>query len=316
MNEIGTSDRDVNRVIRSWLNEDRHEDASRIAGAVLDHVEATPQRRAGWPAWRSHTMNKFVTIGLGAAAAVALAIFIGSQLVGSPGGLGSFGGEPATSPTATPEPTVEPTASPTPASTPQADVPEGPFAFAWQGMPEQAPRVTVTIPAPGWTEPDPALLVKGEEVDNVPEAAVIVFSEPAGTAFYVYDDPCRWQSTAPETPATTVDEIAAALAAQASRGASEPVDITVGGYAGKRITVSVPVDANFDECEGPEFATFGTERDDLARYQQGPGQVDDLWILDVDGAIVIIDTMYREDTRGEVIDELRAIAQSATFELP
>ena len=46
MTDIRPSDPDVNRVIRSWLHEDRHEDVSRVAGAVLDQVEATPQRRA------------------------------------------------------------------------------------------------------------------------------------------------------------------------------------------------------------------------------------------------------------------------------
>ena len=56
MTDFNTSDRDVNRAIRSWLHEDRHEDVSRIAGAVLDRVEATPQRRTTWwPAWRSST---------------------------------------------------------------------------------------------------------------------------------------------------------------------------------------------------------------------------------------------------------------------
>ena len=61
MTDIRPSDRDVNRVIRSWLHEDRHEDVSRVAGAVLDQVEATPQRRATWwPARRTPNMNKFV----------------------------------------------------------------------------------------------------------------------------------------------------------------------------------------------------------------------------------------------------------------
>jgi RNA polymerase sigma-70 factor (ECF subfamily) len=40
-----TPDGDVTRAIRSWLHEDRREDASRIAAAVLDRVEATPRRR-------------------------------------------------------------------------------------------------------------------------------------------------------------------------------------------------------------------------------------------------------------------------------
>ncbi len=101
MNDIRTTDRDVNRAIRSWLHEDRHEDVSRVAGAVLDHVETIPQRRAAWLAWRTPTMNKFVTIGLGAAAVVVLSIFIGSQVLGSPGGIGGPGDEP------TPTPSIE-----------------------------------------------------------------------------------------------------------------------------------------------------------------------------------------------------------------
>jgi hypothetical protein len=105
MTDFNPSDRDVSRAIRSWLREDRHEDASRIAGAVLDHVEATPQRRADWLAWRPPTMNKFVTVGLGAAAVVALAILIGSQVLGSPGGLGTGSGSPnAASPSASSPP--------------------------------------------------------------------------------------------------------------------------------------------------------------------------------------------------------------------
>jgi hypothetical protein len=312
MTDLNSTDRDVSRAIRSWLHEDRHEDASRLAGAVLDNVDVTPQRRAGWLAWRPSTMNKFLTLGLGAAAVVVLAVLIGSQLGDSPGGLGG----PGDTPSADADPTATPEASPSATSSPETGLPEGPMELGWDGMPESAPRLTVTIPAAGWAEPDDGILMKGEEVDNVPEAAVITFSEPAGTDFYVYGDPCRWQSTTPETPATTVDEIAAALAAQASRDASEPVDITVGGYEGKSVTLHVPDDATFDECEGPEFATFGTQSDDLARYQQGPGQIDELWIVDVDGAIVIIDAMYRGDTPDEVIGELRSIAESVTFELP
>lgn len=56
-------------------------------------------------------MNKIVTLGLGAAA-VALAVFVGAQLLGSPGGgLGS-----QTTPTPQPTATEEPTASPEPSA--------------------------------------------------------------------------------------------------------------------------------------------------------------------------------------------------------
>jgi hypothetical protein len=115
MTDFKSSDRDVNRAIRSWLHEDRHEDVSRIAGAVLDQVDTIPQRRATWwPARRTPTMNRIVTIGLGAAAVVVLAIFIGAQLLGSPSGGTGSGATPTPEPTATLEPTATPEPSPSP----------------------------------------------------------------------------------------------------------------------------------------------------------------------------------------------------------
>jgi len=112
MTEFQTSDRDVNRAIRSWLHEDRHEDVSRLAGAVLDQVDTIPQRRATWwPARRTPTMNKTFGLGL-AAAAVVVVLIVGAQLFGSAGngGMGS-GATPTPEPTATPEPSPSPPAS-------------------------------------------------------------------------------------------------------------------------------------------------------------------------------------------------------------
>lgn len=303
MTDMHASDRDVSRAIRSWLHENRHEDASRIARVVMDRVKATPERRAGWPAWRTRTMNRFMTFGLGIAAVAVVGLILGSQLLGEPGR--NTGGAPTA--------TVSPSAA-APTSSLEVGLPKGPFALpAGQGE----PSTTVTIPASSWVfEPEVDGLFKGDEAANLPEAGILFWSWKAGTEFYVYGDPCRWPSTKPRTPATTVDEIATALAGQASRGTSEPVDVTVGGYDGKAITLHVPEDASPDDCEGGDFATYGTQADDLARYQQGPGQIDDLWILDVDGSTVIIDAMYRPDSRLDLVDEMRTIAESATFELP
>ncbi len=51
----------------------------------------------------------------------------------------------------------------------------------------------------------------------------------------------------------------------------------------------------------------------LARYHQGPGQIDALWIVDVDGAFLVIDAMYRLDTPADLVEEMRSIAESTTF---
>ena len=101
MTDFNASDRDVNRAIRSWLHEDRHEDVSRIAGAVLDQVETTPQRRSWWPARRFEFMNTYAKFALAAAAVLVVAV-VGYNLLPGRGGVGG--------PTATPSPSPAPLA--------------------------------------------------------------------------------------------------------------------------------------------------------------------------------------------------------------
>ena len=211
--------------------------------------------------------------------------------------------------TKAPTATVAPTATAEPTSTSEATlVVKRPDDFG--------PGITVALPAPGWRfDADVGHLSKGDEVGNVPEAAILLWSHPTATEFYVPGDACRSESTMPDTPATTPDEISAALAAQASRDASEAVDATIGGYAGKSLTVHVPDDAVFADCEGETYLTYATGDDPGARPQQGPGQIDEIWALDVNGDTVIISAQYRPDTRPELVEEMRSIAQSATFDL-
>ncbi len=122
----------------------------------------------------------------------------------------------------------------------------------------------------------------------------------------------------PDTPATTVDEIVAALGSQALRDASEPVDITAAGYAGKAITLHVPDDAVFSECDDDTFGTLADPTDPdfperPSRYHQGPGQIDEFWVVDVNGVPVAFDLIYWPDTPQDVIDDMHAMVESATF---
>jgi hypothetical protein len=260
-------------------------------------------------------MNKLVPIGLGAAA-VAVALVVGTQLLGPPAPAGP-GGAPSASLSASPSPSPTPApsvAAPSPSL--QGSLPEGPLLI-WESASEDAPSITMTVSAPGWiraTAGGVEWLEKGEEVDNLPEAAVLPGSLPPGTGFYVPADPCQWKSTLPETPATTAEEIVAALAAQASRDASAPVDVTMGGYAGKMITLHVPDDADFAACDEGEFASYTNEDGEPWHWHQGPGQTDDFWFVNVDGSIVEIRAMYRPDTATELLEEMRTLVESAIFE--
>lgn len=266
-------------------------------------------------------MNKIVGFGLAAAAVVA-AVLIGSQLLGSPGS--NIGG-----PDSEPTPTAEPTATlePTPSPSPRAGLPDGAFVITNTDAPV---RTTVNIASAGWS----ALagldaLTKDDDGLDPPEtvgAALLAWAWPAGTGFHVYGDPCQWSTTIPEASATTPDEIVAAFAAQASTDATAPVDVTVGGYAGKAITLNVPMsfdlpnatrEEKFADCDNDIFGFYGLEGGiEPERNAQGAGQIDELWILDVDGSIVILDATYGPATPTDLVEEMRAMAESATFGLP
>lgn len=314
MTDMQTSDWEVKRAIRSWLHEDRHEDASRVAGAVLDQVEATPQRRATWwPAWRMTAMNRALGFGL-AAAAVVVVLIVGAQLFGSSGNAGAGAG-----PTATPEPTATPapTATPEPSPSVAAGLPEGPHVL----LDESGLVVDVSIAAPRWNgEPQGGILCWGDPADECsgpPDGAGIITF--VSREYYVYGDPCEWSTTTPGTPATTVDELVDALTNQASRAALALEDITVDGRPGKKVILHMNddvVDFNAcDEDEGePRFGLFGVPPYELSRYSQGPGQIEELWIVDVDGPLLaVLDGTYYADTPQNAVDELRAILASANF---
>ena len=213
--------RDPDRLIHAFVREGAEQLDDQIYDAVRAEIEQKRQRVVIGP-WRVPTMSKLVPIGLGAAALIAV-LFVGSQFVGSPSS--SVGG-----------PAV--VASPTPASaepTSAAGLPKGPFIVIDNEAMADTPQITVTIPSSGWVSlPGFGGIQKGEDGDP-PQSAMLLWATPVGTGYDVYGDPCHWTSTKPDSPATTVDEIAAALAAQPSRDASEPVDVTVGrGTPGRR----------------------------------------------------------------------------------
>jgi hypothetical protein len=304
-----STDRETTRIVRSWLDEGVTRLPDRVLDAVLDQVPATPQRRAiRWPVRRLTPMNTSLKFGL-AAAVVAVAALIGLNYLGST----NVGGPGIDS--STPTPDVAPTATSAPTPTPVGLLPEGPHLLTDGGEIAGEPTLplTVTIPAPDWYgEPGDGILIKNDYSDAPDGAGVIVFFGD----LFVYGDPCRWSTTRPDTPATTVDELMAALSAQASRDASEPVDITVDGYAGKAITLRVPDDAVFSECDGATFGSWGVPGPDEGpfRYHQDPGQIDTVWALDVDGVLAVIDWAHYAGTPPAVVDELEAIVDSATFE--
>lgn len=315
-----TASRDPDRLIHAFLLEGAEKLPDQVYDAVRAEIEQKRQRVVIGP-WRMPALNKLVPIGLVTVAVLAVLV-VGSQLFGSP--TASVGG-PGVGPTPTPQPSVAaPSAEPSASAAADRSLPEGAFVFSdgeFGGV--RSVAITVTIPARGWYgEPGGGILENssGEQDFGPGDAAII---GPFVEDIYVPRDPCRWTTTLPETPATTVDEVVAALQGQASRDPSEPRDITVDGHAGKSITLRVPDDAAFAQCDRsagePEgrFCTLSGEGGDperCQRYHQFPGQIDELWILDVDGDVAVIDAMWSDTTAAEPRAEMQAMLESMTFE--
>lgn len=305
-----TAHSDLDRQLNDFLRDGPEELPYQSFDAVRDRTEQTGQRVVIGP-WRLPDMNKILTIGLGAAA-VVVAVFVGAQLFGSPsGGVGS-------QPTQTPMPTAtpQPTATPEPSSSLAGGLPPGPHPVT--KAIEGGVEVTVTIAAPLWDgEPDGGYLCWGDpaaECAGPPDGAgLIAFND---REYYVYRDPCAWSSTRPDTPAATADELVNALANQASREASTPEDITVDGYAGKKIILQMVDDVDIGACDEGSFALFAVPGEERARFSQGLGQTEEVWAVDVDGRMVVLIGLYYADTPQNAVDELRAILASATFDQP
>lgn len=295
------TDRDVTRVVRAWLNEDRHEDADRILDAVLTELEATPQRRSLWRARNNMAVGNTVRMAIAAAAVVVIA-FIGYQLLSSPDVV-----DPG--PTETPQPTPTPAQSAAPARLLEPGV----YTF----LDRAGVRATVTVPA-GWYSFDPVTdgpavgaILKNDSGDPPDGAAIL----PWTGDLIVYGDPCLWFDSRPDPPTgPTVDDLVAALSAQSLRDASPATDITVDGYAGKAIELTVPADLNFADCDAGEFRSWQEPTGGSARFHQGPGQHDLLWIIDVDGTRVVIDASFFEGTSATDMAELQAILESIQIE--
>ena len=141
----------------------------------------------------------------------------------------------------------------------------------------------------------------------------------------VAENPCHWLGRLFD-PGPTVGDLAAALEAQTLRNATVPTAVQLDGHVGKFLEWSVPEDmvvhgdANFQGCDvfpgnGHRdfvswFAHGSTQND---RYQQVPGQVDKLWILDVDGQRLVVDATYSPATQRTEREQLDRVVNSIHF---
>jgi hypothetical protein len=283
--------------------------------ALYDHIETQdpPASLAPFmaPAVRSShkVLNRLVAIAAVAALAAAIGLFA-TELNGH---------RATTSPT----PTTQPASTPSPESTPAPTFSPGvaPLtpgthaALVVASDPSSYPEYTVVVPK-GWFEQHGQFIITGA---TRPVLGVSVWD-----VGQVYRDPCHWQGQGFD-PGPGVANLVAALVAQKMRNATTPTDVTLAGYAGKYLEWSVPADmkssawSEFDACDvvsGDHNFNSWLAYHVGYRYEEVPGQVDQLWVLDVNGQRLVVDATYSPGTSQADRAELEQVVHSLRFGAP
>ena len=271
------TENDFDRTARLWLEDGPTELSDRVLQAALDEIHVTKQRRAWWPARRFRQMNTPIRIAVAAAAVVLIAL-VGVNLMGRNGG--GVGGPPA-SPTASPT-TAPPSASPTPAPTvAQGSAPSSLQPGTYVAADPFLVQVTFTVPA-GWEgNIGGPFLVNLDRPDGKGQVSFSI--SPA-----LYADPCQSDRLQTQQPGPAVADLATALANLPGLQATTPTDVSLGGYQGKQLTLTAP--ASGSGCTpGPDgYALWQLPLGAVNNLT--PGGSDRVWILDVNGQRLVIDS--------------------------
>ena len=172
------------------------------------------------------------------------------------------------------------------------------------GGPAHLPRIALTLPK-GWFNYDGWGMTTGEQVPRM----LVSFWD----VFLVYETPCLWKSKSLIDPGAGVGGLASVLAKRPLRNASVPKDVVLAGVRGKYLQWSVPRQIDFAGCDEGAFESWTAVGWASDRYQQGPGQVDRIWILNVGGERLVVDVGYMPQATRAQREQLARIVRSIRF---
>ena len=219
------NDKQLDRAISRWLEAEAPPQLpDRVLRATFERTRGSKQQ-GGWRAvpGRLHMngWNKLVQVGIGAAA-VVVALMVGTQLLGTGAPVGAG-------------------ATPTPTATPVRIPGSGPIPAGTYLMSDGRSSLRITLPA-GWDASEGGRDIRKHR-DQPDEVGFMLF----GADINVYPDACATDDQPPSAGPTT-DDLIAALQAQQNSDVSAPADITFGGRPGVALEVSVPAGLDVAGC--------------------------------------------------------------------
>jgi hypothetical protein len=202
-------------------------------------------------------------------------------------------------------PTTGPTdaAGPTPIPLPSSGQLEpGTYAIHDRNI-TQATRFIFTVPA-GWTTND-GFITKHVDQPEAVELSTWVIS-------HVHSDSCRHTTDSLVDVGTSPDKLVSTLVALKNRVASEPSDVTIGGFPAKRLELSVPAGLDVSTC------TFGAIKNwpDPGPDESGglccggPGHVDVVYVVNINGKALAVVARHLPGSSAQDLSELATIVDS------
>jgi hypothetical protein len=275
-----STDRDVTRTVRSWLEEGVTALPDRVLDNVLDHLSTTPQRRSWWPAQRAQRMTSALKI-LVAAAAVVAVVVAGVYLVPRQGGFGGPG-----TPSSSPEPS------------PSYQVVR--ITVAGTELNGAPLKLTAQIPE-GWSTG-----VGGPTGPYAVHGAGGVFASIVDNTF---SDPCLHIERSPKV-GRTVAEAAAALGAIPNTTSTPPAQTTLAGHPATYLELTIPASL---PCAPDQFYLW-QDSPNNDWWATALNEVIGVWLVDIGGQRVAIAARSYPGTGDEAKAELQGILDSIVFD--
>jgi hypothetical protein len=280
------SDQLFERAVRDWLDDGSDRTPLSAIEAVLLAVKTTPQERDLRIPRRFKLMPTYMRLAAGIAIVAIVGVGAIALIARTPG----VGG-PGPSPTTTAVP--NPTQSITDPGTIRLSV------QPWLGDDPRDDTIRMTFERPrAWdTYEDHNVFFNG---NGPPDGAAVFFYRGNG----LYSEPCRPagdEAAADITVGPSVDDFVSALVDHPSLDVSAPVDVTLVGYSGKYVVLTVPDDISACDKYRPLEGHI---------YAQGPGHRWHMWVLDVGGVRVLVEQDDYASTPAERLAEARAILDS------
>ena len=224
----------------------------------------------------------------------------------------------ATFPTAPSEPTASPTIQDIMELEPFAPLEPGTYFIDPDGDPSTPLRVVYEVPAGGWS-----MWIGAAKFADDGHVGVSIT-----TVTNLVRHGCRDHSWADPPVGSSVDDLATALTDLAPfRVTSPPKDVTIYGYSGKHLELTVPDlpvkgqgdDRRFTECEEGTLKSWvafidTAEEGDAFYGYSGPGHTEEFWILDIEGTRLMIEANWSPNSPPEDMAEMRAILDSIRIE--